>query len=320
MFWILYKPVIGFKTDDRYPDIISLTPQKIINLGGSPAYVEVGLYVRDMPKVDMVKGDVIADLTVWFLFDPRLISLERIGKFSFDRSRIMYKSKAYTRIEDGKLLARYDIRSVFSLDLNYKSFPLDDHRANFILTNDFISPSESIFQSSRKNVILNTEIHIPGWKCVDKSVKTGYLLDKIDVGAKETDVHRSRIVFSFDFAHVGFRHIMVIIMPLLLIFMISLLTWTFDPFGSFAPNIVPISVMAITAVIAHHFVIERMSPETGYFMISNYVFLLILLGCCIVFVVNIFGQKIRGIYKDIIAFLIYASMVYVFASLISPLF
>jgi hypothetical protein len=320
MFWILYKPVIGFMVEDKYPDIISLTPQKIINLGGSPTYVDVGLYVRDIPKLDMVKGDAIAELTVWFLFDPRLVSLDRIGKFTFDRCSIINKSEAYTRIEGEKLLARYDIRAIFSLDLNFKSFPLDDHRVNFILTNDFLAPSEAIFKSSRQKVILNPEIIIPGWKCVDKSVKAGYLLDKIEVGSGEKSIYRSRIIFSFDFARVGFRHIMVIIMPLLLIFIISLLTWTFDPFGRFAPNIIPISVMAITAVIAHHFVIERMSPETGYLMISNYIFLLILFGCCLVFVINIFGQKIMGRYKDIITFLIYALIAGTFITLINPLF
>ena len=94
-------------------------------------------------------------------------------------------------------------------------------------------------------------------------------------------------------------------MPLIIIFLISLLTWTFNPYGIFAGSLMPLSVVTITAIITHHFVIDRMSPETGYLMISNLMFLLVLFATCFVFMVNIFSTKIKGTYKNILAILLY---------------
>ncbi|MCK4651139.1 hypothetical protein KAT08_03105 [Candidatus Babeliales bacterium] len=317
LLWIFYKPAIRFKTYDEYPAISSTTPQQLIKIGGSPAYVDVGLYVRDISKFDIIGGEAIADITVWFFFDPNLISIKSIEKFTFDRAKIIYKSKPFSQITKEKLLVRYDMNVAFSLKLNYESFPLDDHRINFTLTNYFISLSEVVFKSSRINLTLNSKLKLAGWKHVYSNVKTGYLRDELDPYHEAGMKHNPRVIFSFDFARVGFRHSTVIIMPLLLILILALFTWTFDPF---AERGLPISITSISAVIMQNFVIERMSPKTGYFMISNYIFLLILICCCIVFLINILGKKIKGFYKNIFAFMIYATLVIFIVSFLKPLF
>lgn len=319
LFLFLYKPIQGFKTDDEFPELSSLTPQEIIDIGGSPTFVDVGLYIRDVPKFNLTEGEVIIDATVWFLFDPSLISIERLGDFSFHRATVLYKSKPYTRIEKGKLLARYDIKFALALKLNYKKFPLDDHRIHLTLTNHRLSPTEVIFQSSRINLILNPEIIIPGWEHVDSTVKIGYLLDELDPYEQKRNIYHPRVIFSLDFARVGFRSVIVIILPLLLIFMIVLFSWTFDPFGRFATGIMPMSVMSITAVVAHHFVIDRLSPKTGYLMISNYIFLLILTFCCMVFLVNVLGKRVTGFVKNILALVLYVMLAIALFILVGPL-
>ncbi|MBU1007556.1 hypothetical protein KKA53_00555 [Candidatus Dependentiae bacterium] len=319
LFFLLYRPVVSFMTDDEYPELSSLTPQEVVDLGGSPTFVDVGLYIRDVSKFDLVDGEIVVDATVWFLFDPSLISIERLGKFTFHRATVISKSEPYVRIEKGKLLARYDMRFLLSLKLNYKKFPLDDHKINFTLTNHLLSPSEIIFQSSRGNLILNPEIVIHGWEDIDSTVKIGYLLDEMDPYEKTRTIYHPRVVFSLDFARVGFRSIMVIVLPLLLVFMIVLFSWTFDPFGRFATGIMSMSIMSITAVIAHHFVMERLSPKTGYLMISNYLFLLILSFCCIVFLVNVLGKRVTGFYKNVMALVLYIILVTVLIVLTGPL-
>ena len=146
--WLIYSPIAKFRANDPYPSIVSLTPQRIINFGGSPTFVRVGMYIRDFPKFDMVDGRFIADITVWFRFDPRLVSLDRIGKFSFERATVIHKSQPVTRIEGTKLVAQYNMRVDFNTQLNYRNFPLDDHRLNFTLTHYFLSPSDIIFSLS----------------------------------------------------------------------------------------------------------------------------------------------------------------------------
>ncbi len=317
---ILYKPISGFKSYDELPPIVSITPQDIIDIGGAPASVDIGMYIRDIPTFDIVDGNVIADLTVWFIFDPSLVSIDIIGRFTFDRARIISKAKPVIRILEDKVIARYDVTGEFSFNLDYRTFPFDDHRISFSFTNYFLAPTDVSFKTSRGNLVINPEMHISGWKNVDRYTLDGYLLDKLDPYNEKNKVYHPRVLFNLDFARTGFRHIIVILMPLILIFLVSLLTWTFNPFGLFAGALIPISVMSITALIAHHFVIERMSPSTGYLMISNIMFVIFLLATCIVFIVNIFGRKISGFYKNILAILVYLSLVITFLLLVGPLF
>jgi len=319
-FWMLYKPTVGFNSEDEYPNIIPLTPQKIISFGGSPSKIKVGMYIRDVPEVDIVKGIFIADITVWFEFNPSFISLEKIGMFSFESAKIKYKSKPFTRIEGDNLVAYYNMRSEFSISLNYKYFPFDDHRISFALTNNALSPSEAIFQSSKYNFTINKEIIIPGWELVGKHIKTGYITDVFDPHDPKAKNTRPRVIFSMDLARAGVRHVVTILLPLLIIFFISLFTLSFNPYGHNAGNIVAISIASVSAVIAQRFVIESMSPRSGTFMISDNLFVLFLIGCSLIFVVNIFSKRIKGVYKNILAFVLNVFTLLTLAYILNPLF
>lgn len=306
--WSFYKTIGVFYSVDEYPPIVSMTPQRVVKLGGSPATVDVGIFIRGLPEFDITKGKVSADLIVWFLFDPRLLSLDTISKFAFDNADTLYKSAPYTRVEGKKIIVRYDMKVLLRTSLNYKHFPLDDHRIDFMLTNYFLSPSEVVFKASRANMILSPEVRTTGWVSVDKFVRTGYLSDSLDPYNEDNSVLHPRTIFSFDFARTGFRHIMLIVIPLLLIFIITLFSLSFNPYGPFTTAIMPISAGGITAIIAHHFVVDRMSPVTGYLMISNYLFLFTLTGCTFVFLINVFARRIKRPVKNTVILLLYGSL------------
>jgi len=314
--WMLSKPIVGFKSTDEYPEIVPLTPKKIIKFGGAPSIVDIGMYIRDFSEFDMVKGIFVADLTLWFKFDPLVLSLDRIGKFTFDGAKILKKSKPYTKIESDKLVANYDMRIEFKGQLNYKNFPFDDHRVNFPLTNYFLTPSEANFESTESDFILNPKLKIAGWRYIDKGLKTGYVEYKL--GIKGSKIH-PRIVFYLDFARVGTRHIITILIPLIIVFFISLFTLTFDPYVFAISNIISISIASISAVIAHRFIMESMSPKAGYFMISDKLFLLYLVVCSVIFVVNIFSRKIPGFYKNILSLILHVATLAYIAYIFKPL-
>jgi len=317
--WLLYIPLQQFKSEDEFPALVSLTPQKILNFGGAPSFVTVGMYIRDIPTFDIIEGHFVIDTNIWFRFDPRLVSLDRISQFTFDRAKILKRSEPYTRIEGNKLLARYDMRIEFNTTLNYDHFPLDDHQINFSITNFFLTPSDIVFQSSTKNLALNPKIQISGWKCIDKEIKTGFLEDKLDPNDPKSIIYNPRVVFSLDFARTGVRHIVSILLPLLLIFFISITTFTFNPYGRNGGNIISVSIASITAVIAYRFVIDRMSPDVGYFMLSDYVFLFLLVSCCTIFVVNLFSMKISGFFKNILTIILYLINIAIFIYIFKPL-
>jgi len=317
--WILDKPISRFKSDDTHPQLETVTPQKIIHFGGSPVPITVGMYIRDIPEFNVAQGYMVADIIVWFKFDPKVISLHRVKDFSLDQVKIKDKSKPYTWIEDDQLAVRYLIRGRFNLDMNYKNFPLDDHIISISLTNYQLSPADVIFNSSKFNLSMNPKVSFSGYKVVDKTVKTGYIADKIDPFIEKSEIFRPRVVFSFDVARIGIRHIISIILPLLFIFFLTLFSFTFDPFNSYG-TIISMSIAGITAIIAQSFVVASLSPNPGYFMLVDKLFLTLLSCICIIFFVNVFGKKIRGFYKDILSILLTASIIGLFLYIVYPLF
>ncbi|MFC1842343.1 hypothetical protein ACFLYU_01665 [Candidatus Dependentiae bacterium] len=321
LLWVLAKPLSSFTSTDEYPTIVPMTPQKIISFGGSPSTIIVGLYVRDIPQANFATGDFFVNLTVWFKFNPILIPLDRINKFSFDNTReIKHKSGPYTRIEGDELLASYDMRVKFSIPMNYQNFPFDDHKINFSLTNYHLSPSEAIFKSSKSNFMINEDIKLAGWEQINKWVKTGFIKDTLNPhDARATRFH-PRAVFSIDISRAGIRHVITILIPLILIFFIAVFTLAFNPSGPDAGSIIGISVASISAVIAHRFVIESMSPKSGSFMISDKLFFLFLTSTCAIFFINIFSRKISGFYKNMLAILLYIFTFISTTYILSPLF
>jgi len=315
-FWVTYKPISHYNPNESYRPVVALTPSKVIAFGGHPTTVNVGLYIQGFPEFDITRDKFVADLTVWFRFNPRQISLKRISKFSFEKATILQKTQTHAQIEGDILFVRYFMRISFNTKLNFQSFPLDDHRLNISLTHQGLSPSEAIFKTSRTNLTINPEVRISGWKLVDKTARSGYIEDKLDPYAKGSNVYYPMAVFSLDFARTGIRHIITIIIPLILIFFIALLTFTFDPTRG---EVIGVSVGSVSAVIAHRFVIERLSPDPGYLMISDQVFLLALVGCSTVLMVNILGKKLTGTHKNIITFIAHLLFIAVFLYLFLPI-
>lgn len=278
---------------EPYAPVLTLTPQRIAYFGGFPADINVGLYIKDFPVFDMVKGSFVVEASLWFLFDPRLMSIDRIGKFSFEKATLVSKSTPHVRVMGQQIFVQYDIRLQFTIPLNYEAFPFDDHRINFVLMQNFLAPSEANFTALRSNLVLSPDIETSGWRLTDHRVSAGFSAETLNVQADASqEVYHPRVAFTLDFERVGIRHVISIILPLLLLFFIALFTFSIDPTGYNSGNIMSLSSTSITALIAYRFVIESISPQVGYFMFSDYVFLLFLIICCLIFFINAFGVRI----------------------------
>lgn len=286
---------------DPYAPIHSLTPQQIAQYGGTPAEVTVGLFVRDVPKFDPVRSEFLIDAVVWFSFDPRLVSLERLKNFSFERTEVLYKSEPNVSIKDTDLFVRFDVRLRLNATFNYRDFPFDDHRLNVTLIHEGFTPAEVTFDATRSNLELNPLMSILGWHCFDWRVMAGFTEQRFAARVRRGgETLFPTVVFSLDFKRVGSRHIVSIFIPLLLIFFIALFTFSIDPLGHNSPSIITLSATAVTALIAYRFVIESMSPAVGYFLASDYIFLAFLMVTCSIFFCNIFGSFLAHKYKTMI--------------------
>lgn len=295
------------ETHLREPNVpvLVLTPRQIVEFGGMQPEVSVGLYLRDFQLFDMTHGNFIANITVWFQFDPRLISLDRIEQFTIERAEIMQRSAPLVRVVGEKLIARYDLRIRFTLQLNYASFPFDAHRMNISIVNYALSAHDVIFTSKQQNLVRGPMVSTVEWTVDDSRVVAGFAAEKLVEGKNEPTTHYPRVVFSLDFDRMSTRSALSIFLPLILIFLISIFSLCLNPKVTGVSNVL-ITVSAITALIAYRFVIENIAPAAGYFMVSDYIFLLFLLACCSAFLINLFGATLSGRAKTLLSVLVHA--------------
>lgn len=318
LFFIFYFPYITFRSQDTLPPVISLTPQQLFELGGSAKPIDVGLFITSFSKFDIVKGDFLVDLTIWFKFNPDFVSLDQISKFVFQRAEIKHKSMPIVKIEGNDFVASYDMRVLFHVSLNYKDFPLDDHRLSFILDNNVIPASQAFFLSSKNNIVVSRDLHVEGWDLIDTAVEFGYFGHEEQVQEEQKTAYYSRAVFAFDFKETGVRYIISTFLPILMIFFMALFSFSIDPVESGSLGLVGMSGSSLAALIAFRFVMEAGSPITGYFMLSDYIFLFYIVLILLIFLIHILGRIVTGFQKSMIVIFLHMLTIAVFLYLLAP--
>ncbi len=275
-----------FNPLEAYPEILSITPEKIKEWGSEPVIVNVGLYITNWHQFDIVANNFVFDGVVWFEFDPALIALDTVGKFTFEKAEIIQKSEPSTKLIDGKLFAEYNIRLRFTTTLSHQFFPLDDHRIYITMVNSNVTPSEVNFRSFKSNFISSKKIIIPAWHQLDQAVRTGYEEDVIDKFDERKIVRYPSVEFILDFTRSGIRLTLLIFLPVFLIFFTSTFWFCFKP--AHAGVILALVTSAIASLITYRFVIQGMAPEVGYFLLSDHVFTFFLAMSCVSFVLALF--------------------------------
>lgn len=265
----------SFSSAEPSPKIYSATPKQIKEWGGNTTEVLVGLHVNNFPEFDIVNNKFTVDAIIWFEFDPALVSLETIEKFVFDKGDILKKTTSDTKVIEGKFFAQFNVTVKFTTNLLFNMFPLDDHRIYLTLTNKMVAPSEVVYKSFLSGFTISEDLFVAGWRTVDRNVITGYSEAFLDAGDPKKVVLNPKVVFSIDFKRYGTQRIFLIFMPIFLMFFIGILSFAFDPTKD---RRVPMSLSlgALTAMLSYRFVIQGMSPQTGYFLLSDHIFTLFL--------------------------------------------
>lgn len=270
-----YQTRLTVHTAEPSPNLLPITPKKIAEWGGVPTQVKVGMYIENFPEFNVEENTFVAEAIIWFKFDTSLISLSTIENFSFEQGSIEKKEGPETSLIDDQLLAKYSIRLRFTSNISYKFFPHDDHSIYISLINPVVTPIDFIFQSDAAAFSLSKDIFIPEWLPVNHKVRLGYeenVLDKFD---QRKIVRAPKVIFSIDFQRSGARKILLILFPLFLIFFIGLFAFAFD-IEKQERLILSLTSGSITSLIAYRFVIQGMSPESGYFVLSDYIYTLLL--------------------------------------------
>lgn len=275
LFFVFYNPLSRLHVHDKSPAIFTLTPKMITEFGVKPAKIETGFLIHDFPVFDTITGEFIIEGILWFKFDPSIIALDTLSKFRFDNGEILHRSEPVTQVQDGKVIAHYDIRVKFHLLLQYNFFPLEDHRLHFVLTHDLLTPNEIIFSSHASEFIVEANLESIGWRKNGKSIQEGFKQAVFDELDPSKTLYRSALVFIINYSRISIRYLLMILLPLLLMFYLSLFVFTINP-DKFAETVFSLSLGNIAAMLAYRFVIESFSPSVSYFMLSDYLFFIFL--------------------------------------------
>jgi hypothetical protein len=218
---------------------------------------------------------------VWFEFDPKLVSRESIEKFSFLKMKILQKFGDYYMLDDKKTMrAFYYITLEVNDTFDFHRFPLDNHIITFRLVNEDRGPEELMFSADISNFVYMPGILLPGWELFEYKVTAGYRNWPFSKAASDNFEEQTMANFELGLSKYDMRQILLIVLPLLIIFFLGLFSL------SLAEDYNGLSLTSVSGLIGYTFVLQNISPNVSYFMISDY--FLLLLFCCsiVIFIFN----------------------------------
>ncbi len=282
--------MVTFQPYENYPSLLSLPELKKLEKNKNMV-VKTGFFIRSFLKFDVSKNDFECDGIVWFEFDESFIKLTDIEQFSFENGEIKQKSKPFITKNGTKTRARYDIQLQFKTMLDHKNFPLDDHRLALALVNHSEDARDVIFESDPTSFSYSSDMFLSGWKIIGHNVQYGFMKESIYADPQETHYYQ-KVVFLFDCMRRDIRHVATILIPLLLILFLTIFCFTFNIDRLFDQNgisdthgqtILSIVLFSVSTLMAYRFVIESISPDVSYFILSDYIFFIFLIVTMIIF-------------------------------------
>ncbi len=274
----MQKPIIK----ERYTGLSTFVPEDQAIFGEFAEKIFIGLYIDDFLRFDMNNNEYIFTGVLWFQFTPGATSFNTLEKFEFASGTILERSERFASLVDEKLLVRYNIKVSMSTLLDYSDFPFDGHRIHIVIQNKFVAPDQILFDSAQSIFTVNASAKAHGWLECGSFVKSGYKKIDLDKYATNETVNYPAVIFSIDYQRTGIRFLLSILLPLLLIFFIVMFSFSIK--GTIS---VSTCTVGVTAMLGYRFVIENLSPKVGYFMRSDYMFLIALTLSSLTFIVSV---------------------------------
>lgn len=255
-----------------------ITPKKFKEFGSFSNQVPIGLYIDEFEQFNIIKNEFLFAGQIWFMLPPGSLSLETLEKFSFARGEILHRSAPFLKMIDDYLFVQYNVRVKINSPLNLIDFPVDNHTICIQVEHMYTHPNEILFDPVLDNFRIQPNLKPFGWVIYDKQIKSGYIERTLDSVLASKIQYYPATLFYFDIIRYGVQHTLTIFLPLILIFFVILFCFSVqEPSVSFS-----LAIGGLTTILAYRFVIVNMSPQVGYAMMTDYIFLFILgSGICI---------------------------------------
>lgn len=288
-----YIQLKHFNTTDPVPEFLIIDEAKQKEFGAFTVKVQTGLFIKNFPVFDMIKNNFSADCIIWFEFNSDEITLDTIGKFSFESGKIAQISSPDIRIDGNKTFVKYDVRAEFKSNLNYYKFPFEDHRISLVLSNTFVTPQEMYYQLNETAFSVNKNIFISNWVIRDLNTDTGYSNPKLDTHDESKQTSYPQAAFILNFAKGGIRKVLIIYIPLFFGLLLSLCSFLMSLNNTVGR--ITLAISAVTALLGYRFVIEQMMPEVGYFTTTDSMYSMLFFTAFLVFMFQLLITRYTSI-------------------------
>lgn len=255
---------------------ITLTPFPAEYVPDPQKTVGVSFSINNFTKFEIIKNEFISNVTVCFTYDKSFINPDLIDKFTIENAVVINKSTpSHDTAPNGKAITCYDMQLKSTNIFDYRYFPFDRHRINFIIINKGVAPNQFIYVTNDQSLFVQTQTFTQDWTHYGQS--TAYGLDTFDVNVmgKTSQIAYERVVFSIDVERAIPKAAFIIFLPLFLIFFIGLLSLTFDVLTQFG-TILTLSLGSTTALIFYSNQLRGLLPATGTFTSVEMVYVLVL--------------------------------------------
>lgn len=293
VIYFLNYSLASFKSLEKFPKVFK--PDQIIE-NGIPVYVS--LNIQYFSEFDISHDSLTFEGNIWFTFDPKKLDETELDNFSFELGEMKKKEKIVDKIDGDKRIIGYSIKVSLISNLNYRLFPVDDHKIFIILTNHHLKEKKIKFISDQ--FLINSEITIQDW-IVNKQIHTsGKVETNIDVHGEKIDF--PAMIYQIDIMRYGNREILLILVP---IFAMLFLCFILFSFNYHDPQIISVTAGTIASFIAYRFTIDNLMPKVGYITLADYVFLFFFVLSILVFYFSCFDSPRFNRYRGLVLICLY---------------
>jgi hypothetical protein len=256
--------------------------------------IKTGLFINNFLDVNLVKSKLQIMGIVWFEFPKGQVDLNQLEEAVFSKADLKPQSNLHDNLcgsatpiiqeKNGMILAQYPVKIDFMTNLNHKLFPFDSHRVYLTLNNMHLDSNKYYFEVDSHSLVVSQNTLVYGWQNISKQAVAGFANKQI---ANDKAATYPRVIYSLDFVRTSFKDILLLLLPLLVLFFMSMFSFSYDHSVD-RENILEIGVASVAAMVAYRFVIDTVAPNVPYFMLIDWLFALFLVLSFLVFLINVF--------------------------------
>jgi hypothetical protein len=278
---LVYEQSLDIFTEDTF------TAYKVKDATKKDAtIVDVGLHINNFPNFNIHQNQFAFDGFIWFKYPKNKNLLDTISKFDFKNGEIKSKSEPIIKTVDNSTLVSYHVKVEFKTYLNFKDFPLGDHRLNIILDNRSVTPKELCFNTDKKHFLLSEKMLIASWEPKILKCEDGYLISELQKNNPHMKVHYPCATFSIAFHNTSSKDIITLYFPMFVLFFICLfsLLITLKEYV----NRMFIIVGVVPILVLFRMVIVDLSPVVGEMTKADFVYFLLVFLSLIILIFQAF--------------------------------